>query len=63
MIVSLGQEVAVVESVKAASDIYAPLSGKRIAINEDLVDAPELANEDPTGQSGSLNWNWQTNHS
>ncbi len=51
MIVSLGQEVAVVESVKAASDIYAPLSGKVIAINEDLVDAPELANEDPYGKA------------
>lgn len=47
MSVSLGQEIAVVESVKAASDIYAPLSGKVIAINNELVDNPELANEDP----------------
>jgi glycine cleavage system H protein len=51
MSVSLGQEVAVVESVKAASDIYAPLSGKVIAINEELVDAPELVNEDPYGKA------------
>lgn len=46
MEVEVGQEVAVVESVKAASDIYAPLTGKVIAINEVLVDTPELINED-----------------
>lgn len=46
MEVEVGQEVAVVESVKAASDIYAPLTGKVIAVNEELVDAPELTNED-----------------
>lgn len=49
--VTLGQEIAVVESVKAASDIYAPLSGKVIAINEELVDAPEQVNEDPYGKA------------
>lgn len=42
-----GQEVGVVESVKAASDIYAPLSGEVIAINETLQDAPETVNADP----------------
>src|SRR5690554_905327 len=47
MEVEVGQEVAVVESVKAASDIYAPLIGKVIAINEVLIDTPELINEDP----------------
>lgn len=41
--------VAVVESVKAASDIYAPVSGKIIAINEALADSPELINSDPYG--------------
>lgn len=46
---SVGGEVAVVESVKAASDVYAPVSGKVIAINEALVDTPELVNEDPYG--------------
>ncbi|MFY9180028.1 MAG: glycine cleavage system protein GcvH [Venatoribacter sp.] len=51
MEVAVGQEVAVVESVKAASDIYAPLSGKVVAINEELVDAPELANDDPYGKA------------
>ena len=49
--VAVEQEIAVVESVKAASDIYAPLSGKVVAINEDLVDAPELVNEDPYGKA------------
>ncbi|MEG6616472.1 glycine cleavage system protein GcvH [Peptococcaceae bacterium 1198_IL3148] len=37
----------VVESVKAASDLYTPLSGKVVEINEDLVDSPEAINEDP----------------
>ena len=44
-----GDEAGVVESVKAASDIYAPLSGEVVAINEDLEDAPELVNSDPFG--------------
>jgi len=39
--------IAVVESVKAASDIYAPVSGEVIEVNEALVDAPENANEEP----------------
>ena len=38
-----GQEAGVVESVKAASDIYAPISGEVLAVNEALADAPELA--------------------
>jgi glycine cleavage system H protein len=36
-----------VESVKAASDLFAPVSGEVVAINENLVDEPELVNEDP----------------
>ena len=40
-------EVAVVESVKAASDIYAPVAGTIVAINEALEDAPETVNESP----------------
>jgi len=43
------EEAAVVESVKAAADVYAPLSGEIIAVNEDLEDAPELINKDPYG--------------
>ncbi len=42
-------EVAVVESVKAASDIYAPVSGTIVEINAALVDQPELINQDPFG--------------
>ncbi len=49
--VSADEEIAVVESVKAASDVYAPISGEIVAINEALVDNPELANEDPYGQA------------
>lgn len=44
-------DAAVVESVKAASDIYAPLSGKVIAVNDDLVDSPEAINQDPYGEA------------
>ncbi len=42
-----GQEAGVVESVKAASDIYAPIGGEVIAVNEALGDNPELVNADP----------------
>ncbi len=42
-----GEPIAVVESVKAASDIYAPLDGEVIAVNTDLEDSPELVNESP----------------
>ncbi len=45
--VALEDEVAVVESVKAASDIFAPLSGTIIEVNEDLVDTPEIVNSSP----------------
>lgn len=46
---SAGDEAGVVESVKAASDIYAPVSGEVVAINEALEDAPETVNQDPYG--------------
>jgi len=46
---SAGEACAVVESVKAASDIYAPLSGEVLEINERLGDEPELINDDPYG--------------
>ncbi|WP_313377432.1 glycine cleavage system protein GcvH [Pantoea sp. CTOTU50773] len=42
-----GDDCAVAESVKAASDIYAPLSGEIVAVNEELADAPELVNSEP----------------
>ncbi|MFW9267305.1 glycine cleavage system protein GcvH [Pseudomonas sp. NR3] len=44
-----GDQAGVVESVKAASDIYAPVSGEVIAINEELGGSPELLNSDPYG--------------
>ena len=47
--INVGDDVAVAESVKAASDIYAPVSGEIIAVNEDLEDAPELVNADAYG--------------
>jgi glycine cleavage system H protein len=47
--VAQGDEVCVIESVKAASDILAPLDGEIVAVNEKLTDNPGLVNEDPTG--------------
>lgn len=47
--VSRGEACAVVESVKAASDIYAPISGEVVKVNESLADAPETVNGDPYG--------------
>ena len=45
-----GDIFGVVESVKAASDLYMPMGGEIIAINEELEDAPELVNQDPYGK-------------
>ncbi len=45
-----GESFGVVESVKAASDVYMPVSGEVTAINEELEDSPELVNEDPYGR-------------
>lgn len=45
-----GGEAAVVESVKAASDVYAPISGEVVESNQALVDDPSLANRDPEGE-------------
>lgn len=47
--VARGDEVCVIESVKAASDILAPLDGEIVAVNEALADNPALVNEDPLG--------------
>jgi glycine cleavage system H protein len=48
--VSADQSYAVVESVKAVSDVIAPLSGEVVAVNEALSDAPERVNHDPYGE-------------
>ena len=45
--VSVGEEAGVVESVKAASDIFTPVSGEVVAVNEALEDNPEIVNESP----------------
>ncbi|MFD3701787.1 glycine cleavage system protein GcvH [Nocardia sp. NPDC058658] len=45
--VTVGDSIAEVESTKSVSDIYAPLSGKVVAVNEDLVQSPETLNTDP----------------
>lgn len=41
------ESFGIIESVKAASDLWAPISGEVVAVNEELVDRPELVNEDP----------------
>ncbi|MBL0338521.1 MAG: glycine cleavage system protein GcvH [Rhodospirillaceae bacterium] len=45
-----GKDMAVVESVKAASEVYAPVSGEVLAVNQDLVNQPATVNEDATGK-------------
>jgi glycine cleavage system H protein len=49
--VSKGDEAAVVESVKAASEVYAPLDGEIVEANDALADAPGKVNEDPEGSA------------
>ena len=49
-VIEASEEAAVVESVKAASDIYAPVSGKISEINDALESRPELVNKDPFGE-------------
>lgn len=51
---SANQECAVVESVKAASDVYAPIAGQVVEVNNALTDAPELINGDPYGEGWIL---------
>jgi glycine cleavage system H protein len=52
--VTAGNAVAVVESVKAASDVYSPVSGKVVAVNAALADKPETINEDAWGEGWIL---------
>lgn len=49
--VATGDEVVVIESVKAASDIAAPVDGEIVEVNEALVDKPGMVNDDPTGEA------------
>ncbi|MFC3958395.1 glycine cleavage system protein GcvH [Halovivax cerinus] len=48
------ENFGVIESIKAVSDLYAPVGGEVTAINEDLFDAPELVNDDPYGEGWML---------
>lgn len=48
-ILQRGEKLGEIESIKAVSDLYAPLSGEVIAVNETLVDGPEQINDDPYG--------------
>ncbi len=48
--VKAGESVAVVESIKSVADIYAPLDGTIVEVNEALLDQPELINDDPYGE-------------
>lgn len=48
-VLKAGQPFGVVESVKAASDLFAPVAGTVVAVNPDLLDTPELVNRDPYG--------------
>ncbi|HSN73417.1 MAG TPA: glycine cleavage system protein GcvH [Steroidobacteraceae bacterium] len=47
--IAAGEACAVVESVKAASDVYSPVSGEVVAVNEELASSPETVNQDPYG--------------
>jgi glycine cleavage system H protein len=52
--ITAGEAFGVVESIKAVSDVYAPVSGEVTAVNEALFDRPELLNEDPFGEGWML---------
>jgi len=50
-VVDQGDPCTTVESVKAAADVYTPVSGEIVAVNEDLADSPEMVNSDPYGEA------------
>ncbi|WP_254523947.1 glycine cleavage system protein GcvH [Natrinema caseinilyticum] len=52
--VAQDEEFGVVESIKAVSDLYAPVAGEIVAVNDALFDAPELVNDDPFGEGWML---------
>ena len=57
-LVSRGDEIAVIESAKTASEISAMYDGEIVAVNEALVEAPSLVNEDPTGAAWFFRSSW-----
>jgi glycine cleavage system H protein len=52
--IDAGEDFGVIESIKAVSDLYAPVSGTVTARNDDLIDEPELVNDDPFGSGWML---------
>jgi len=52
--IEAGSAFGVIESIKAVSDLYAPVSGEVTAVNDDLFDQPELVNDDPFGEGWML---------
>lgn len=52
--IKVGQEFGVIESVKAASDLYAPVSGEVVEVNEAVIEDPSLINKDPYGDGWIL---------
>ncbi|WP_248518057.1 glycine cleavage system protein GcvH [Salinarchaeum laminariae] len=52
--ISAGESFGVVESIKAVSDLYAPISGEVVEVNEALLDRPELVNDDPYDEGWML---------
>ncbi|WP_400766001.1 glycine cleavage system protein GcvH [Methylosinus sporium] len=52
--VAKGEQLATIESVKAASEIYAPISGEVVAVNERLESSPDLVNKEPLGEGWLL---------
>ena len=59
--INIHSNLSVVESVKAVSDIYAPLTGTVVEINEQLADQPELVNQDPYGEGWIAVLEWENN--
>ncbi len=53
-VLTAGEEFGSIESVKAASELYAPISGEVVAVNESINDAPETVNSDPYGAAWML---------
>ncbi|OGO05311.1 MAG: glycine cleavage system protein H [Chloroflexi bacterium RBG_13_56_8] len=54
-----GEVFGVVESVKAASDVYLPIAGEIVEVNEELIDSPELVNQDPYGEGWFVKFAWE----
>ncbi len=54
-----GDEFGIVESIKAVSDLYAPVSGEVVEVNDPLEDAPEMVNDDPYGEGWMVRFEFE----